>query len=147
MEQEITELRKQLQTSQRENRLLKEENTNYQLLITKLNQNTLNKQNETHYDNEHNEFWSKIRDALINKKYSTDYIKSLIKNKKLKMDDVDNCHGQTLLIMAAYEGAYEIVELCLNLGANINYTDKYGKTAIEYARVSERTAVEQLLLF
>eukprot|EP01083_Nonionella_stella_P191098 707518_1 len=56
-------------------------------------------------------------------------------------------NGRTLLLTASMKGSYELVQLCLNLGADIHKTDKTNKTALMYARTGAWTHVEQLLLF
>ena len=58
-----------------------------------------------------------------------------------------NKDNKTLLIIAAQEGRYDIVQLCVNLGANIHHKDRFGKTAIDQARQGAWYHCEELLLF
>eukprot|EP01083_Nonionella_stella_P301851 1037915_1 len=75
-----------------------------------------------------------------------DYVLSLIRDKTINMSDMDS-GGRTLLLIATYEGSYEIVNLCLNLGADINHKDKEGHDALHWAQFGAWFHVEQLLLF
>ena len=71
-------------------------------------------------------------------------VKSLILNGKISMRDVDK-DGETLLMSARRE--YDIIELCINLGADVNYKNEKGNTAMDRAKAGAWTHVEQLLLF
>eukprot|EP01083_Nonionella_stella_P124980 377776_1 len=75
-----------------------------------------------------------------------DGIKDLIQNKKVTMFDVDPI-GRTLLLLASKYGQYEIVQLCLNLGADIDHKDNKQQTALIRSRNSGMFHIEQLLLF
>ncbi len=110
------------------------------------NYNILIKQNisNTNTNNKHsNEFWGTIYRQC---KTNPDYVKSLIKQKILTMDDT-NSKNRTLLLIAAQSGSYEITQLCLNLGANINHRDTNNRTALQLARDGAWYHIEQLLLF
>eukprot|EP01083_Nonionella_stella_P143468 446035_1 len=76
-------------------------------------------------------FWQEIHGKC--KKNDTQYMKSLIDNKTLSVNDVRDSNGWTLLHYAAYRGAYEIVQLCISLGADVTLKDKYGNTALDLA--------------
>eukprot|EP01083_Nonionella_stella_P186311 681725_1 len=75
-------------------------------------------------------FWQEIHGKC--KKNDTQYIKSLIDNKTLSVNDVADI-GYTVLHYAAAYGAYEIVQLCISLGADVTLKNKEGKTALDYA--------------
>eukprot|EP01083_Nonionella_stella_P143469 446039_1 len=75
-------------------------------------------------------FWEEINGKC--EKNDAQYIKSLIDNKTLSVNDVDS-DGYTLLHYAADNGAYEIVQLCISLGADVTLKDKYGNTALDLA--------------
>ena len=51
------------------------------------------------------------------------------------MTDSNNL-DRTLLLISSKKGSYDIVKLCLELGADINHKDCGGKTAIDLARES-----------
>eukprot|EP01084_Bolivina_argentea_P261720 442415_1 len=127
LQKELDALKQKYETVAKENKQLKEE----KLLSAP--------QYQSHSD----EFWRKVDDKC---KYDADYIKTLIKNKEITMFDT-NKTGYTLLIIAARRGCYEIVQLCINLGANIDHIDNNGKTALINARESGYYQIEQLLLF
>eukprot|EP01083_Nonionella_stella_P094043 263768_1 len=89
------------------------------------------------------QFWNEIKIKCVS---DPDHIKALIQNKSLNINDVNELQ-QTLLLIASEQGSYKIVELCINLGANIKHTDYYGKTALDKARLHSYFHIEQLLLF
>eukprot|EP01083_Nonionella_stella_P141610 436775_1 len=62
----------------------------------------------------------------------TEYIKSLIENKTLSVNDVGD-GGNSLLHYAAAHGAYEIAQLCISLGADVTLKNTDGHTALYYA--------------
>ncbi len=65
-------------------------------------------------------------------------------NKILDITDSTK-YGQTLLHM--YAGDYEMTQLCLNFGADVQQKDFHKDTAIDKARFFGYTHVEELLLF
>ena len=75
-----------------------------------------------------------------------DYVKYLVSCGKILMNDTDK-NNKTLLILAAEEGRYDIVQLCVNLQANIDDKDNFGGTAIDRAREGAWYHCEELLLF
>eukprot|EP01083_Nonionella_stella_P054077 142859_1 len=89
-------------------------------------------------------FWDEIEAKC--EKHDTQYIKSLIDNKTLSVNDV-NDNGMSLLHWAASRGAYEIVQLCISLGADVTLKDKDGDTALVLADDEDHHAVNQLLHF
>eukprot|EP01084_Bolivina_argentea_P181780 313901_1 len=58
-----------------------------------------------------------------------------------------NKRGETLLILATICGSYELVQLCVNLGADILNTDQSKKTALQYSIDGAYPHIEQLLRF
>eukprot|EP01083_Nonionella_stella_P179870 639786_1 len=73
-------------------------------------------ENERKYDAKTDAFWRevdrKLRDGDI------DFIKDLVRDKELNMDETD-ANGRTLLMLSASHGCYDLVSMCINLGANI----------------------------
>ncbi len=49
--------------------------------------------------------------------------------------------------MAVYFGSYEVVQICLNKGADPHFKDREGRTALEHSRRMGFYHIEQLLLF
>eukprot|EP01083_Nonionella_stella_P106782 308464_1 len=121
------QLKKELETLRNQNKYLQQKSSQYEEL--KL-ENEVLKQRLSHpsAQNSHStEFWQDIYNKCQS---DADYIKSLINNKQLTMTECDT-YGLTLLLMAAKRGSYELVRLCLNLGADLHKTDKEGKTALD----------------
>eukprot|EP01083_Nonionella_stella_P239359 837817_1 len=90
-------------------------------------------------------FWEEINGKC--EKNDAQYIKSLIDNKTLSVNDVDDRYGYTLLHYAADNGAYEIVQLCISLGADVTLKTNDGDTALDLADDEDHHAVKQLLHF
>ena len=88
--------------------------------------------------------WLDNMESLLHSK--PDYVKYLVSCGKISMNDTDK-DNKTLLIIAAEEGRYDIVQLCVNLGANIDFKDDFGRTAIDRARDGAWYHCEELLLF
>ena len=91
-------------------------------------------------------FWSDLENKL---QTDTDYVKGLVKDGTINMKDMDNT-GKTLLHYAAWYGNYEIAQLCLNLGADINQTARFNWkqiTPAQFAKESNADNIAQLLLF
>ena len=88
--------------------------------------------------------WLDNMESLLHSK--PNYVKYLVSCGKILMNDTDR-HNKTLLITAAQTGHYDIVQLCVNLGANIDFKDDSGKTAIDRARAGAWYHCEELLLF
>ena len=76
----------------------------------------------------HNQLLDNI-DILFNS--NPDYVKSLVSSGKISMDDVDK-RKSTLLTLAAEKGRYDIAQLCINLGADIDHVDITDRTPIWY---------------
>ncbi len=64
--------------------------------------------------------------------------------------DQTDFEGRTPLMMSAVRGKKEIVEMLINLGADVNYVFMYQgrlpKTALDAARESGKSEIEQILL-
>eukprot|EP01084_Bolivina_argentea_P136560 240502_1 len=123
---EINDLRKELDAMKEENQRLKQK-------LPETQRNPLT-----------NEFWSILRQNVRDN--NVDYIKQLINDRKLDMMDKDS-EGMTLLLIAAKIGSYDIVQLCINLDADIDTISKSGQTALDLARQGAWTHIERLLLF
>eukprot|EP01083_Nonionella_stella_P305818 1068438_1 len=98
---------------------------------------------ESEYASKTDEFWqevdNKLRDGDI------DFIKDLVRNKKLNMDETDK-NGRTLLMLSAFRGCYELVAMCINLGANIDQLDNNNKTALKLSQQYGFPDIEELLM-
>eukprot|EP01083_Nonionella_stella_P308643 1089831_1 len=71
-----------------------------------------------------------LRDGGIE---GNDYVKKLINDGTVTMHDV-NEEGTTLLILAANAGNYEMTQLCLNLGSDLNHRNDLGESAMLVAQ-------------
>ena len=62
------------------------------------------------------DFWKEIGNHCTKKTgpFGTDSIKTMIKTGKMTVYDTDPKYGRTLLILAAREGAYELVQFLIN---------------------------------
>ena len=125
MEAEIQRLKRELETVKSENKQLKSK---------------LSSENSISHSKA---FWNDIRSKIRN---NTDYIKTLIKQGTIDMNDIDSS-GKTLLHLAAWKGNYEIAKLCINLGADINKKSNQNETAFGEAMHNNNDHIEQLLLF
>eukprot|EP01083_Nonionella_stella_P092226 258100_1 len=89
------------------------------------------------------EFWIDIKDKVIR---DPDYIKGLVKHKKMTLQDTDT-YNRTLLGISAQRGSYSMVQFCLNGGSDISHKDYDQKTALNYAISNGYHHIQQLLLF
>merc|ERR1712228_991143 len=89
------------------------------------------------------QFWKNLKTKL--NLGDIDYVKDLIRSKKLNMDEI-NEKGRTLLMMAADVGNYELVSMCINLGADIDKIDNDKKSALKIAKERGFPEIEELLL-
>eukprot|EP01083_Nonionella_stella_P188359 694138_1 len=87
-------------------------------------------------------FWRDIKLKLFE---DTDYIKSLLRSGKMTVFDETSAGKKTLLIMAARYGNYEIAQLALNLGADIDHKDEDNRTALDHAKQQSQHHIVQLL--
>ena len=94
--------------------------------------------------NKYNPLLKNVQQLLDSSKL--DYVKSLVSEGKISMDDV-NKEEMTLLTYAAKHGRYDIVQLCIHLGADLDHKDNFGKTPIDHARDGAWYHCEELLLF
>jgi ankyrin repeat protein len=56
-----------------------------------------------------------------------------------------NTKGWTPLMLAAFNGKYDIAEYLVNLGVNVNYKDMWGDTALILASETNRSKIIKLL--
>ena len=84
-------------------------------------------------------FWSDIATRLTGNPES---VKQMVRDGTIKVTDTDRC-GRTLMFFAAWKGAIDVAQLCINLGADVNNpNDETLKTAIG----NNYDHVEQLVL-
>jgi len=90
------------------------------------------------------EFWTTLEQRI--REGDTAHVKGLISSKELKMDEV-NEHGQTLLMLAAMHGQYELVATAINLGADVDKIDTTHEkmTALKYSQEKGFLDIEELL--
>eukprot|EP01083_Nonionella_stella_P125992 381143_1 len=112
---ELIELRNKLIETERQLQAKCEENTQ----LKELN-NVLSNKGATPNKGQ----YAKVLDEMYRLCLSdADAVISLIRNKTINVVDVDS-KGKTLLLIASSAGSYEIVNLCLNLGADITHNEK-----------------------
>ena len=102
-----------------------------------------NDKSSTTKDNKKREIWDQIYDKLIS---DPDSIKLIIKRKLIDINEKDT-FGQTILMLAADYGHYELAQFAINSGSDINIKDEQGRTALDWARKAGYYNIEQLLLF
>ena len=89
-------------------------------------------------------FWDDIHSKLIE---DPDSVKTLIKEGKVNVHESGDVYAESnLLQLSAWSGAYEIAELCINLGADLQFKNKNGRTARMEAKTNNNDHIEQLLL-
>ena len=130
----ISKLEAQVAQLEQQNKELKEWKEKYSPVVTKAT-SKLNKK--------HNPLMADIEPLLNSRR---DYVKSLISDGKISVSDTDK-DDSTVLMWSSYLGHYDIAQLCVNLGANIDQKDRFGRTAIDWARFGAWHHCEQLLLF
>eukprot|EP01084_Bolivina_argentea_P214950 364881_1 len=140
LQNEINELKQQLQYTNKTSSTppLGKYNSNaIDEILDEIQQNEekYNEENETDLDIEDvkeldkkktEEFWKDIEQKL--KQRNFEEIKDLVRKKEIKMDDI-NSTGRNLLMLSAKYGSYELVSMCINLGADIDIEDKNRQTA------------------
>eukprot|EP01084_Bolivina_argentea_P255353 429470_1 len=89
------------------------------------------------------QFWDYLDQKL--EEADIEYIKELVRKKEIKMDDV-NSQGRNLLMLSTTYGSYELVAMCINLGADIDHQDNSRKTALKIAQESGYPDIEELIL-
>eukprot|EP01083_Nonionella_stella_P066399 174839_1 len=62
-------------------------------------------ENERRYDEKTDDFWREVHRKLS--EGDSDFIKDLVRNKELNMDETD-ANGRTLLMLSAFHGCYEL---------------------------------------
>eukprot|EP01083_Nonionella_stella_P151407 483661_1 len=108
-------------------------------------------QNEEEDEEEHEEEMKKTKQFWVHldkklKESDIDYVKELIRNNEIKMDETNEENGRHLLMMATAYGSFELVSMCINLGADIDKQDKTKKTALKLAKEFGFPDIEELLL-
>jgi ankyrin repeat protein len=91
----------------------------------------------------------KLTDEIFNllREKRFDDVKVYINENKLKQVDCVDEHGTTPLQYAAFRGFYELCELLLDKGADVNAkTHDQGYSALMFAAISNHKTVVQLLL-
>eukprot|EP01083_Nonionella_stella_P009791 28053_1 len=91
------------------------------------------------------DIWNEHGIGFNDPPHNTYELQSLIRNKILDVKELTG-QGRSLLHWAAWWGNYELAELCINLGADLNKKDQYGNKPSDYARQGSWYHVEQLLI-
>eukprot|EP01083_Nonionella_stella_P078691 215479_1 len=144
LQSEFDKLKQKYQSLKRDIVSLKGENVSLNRENEALKQKELEQKTETKHSLQ---FWLEIQNKC--EQNDVQYIKSLIDSKTLSVSDVDDHfnHGFSLLHYAALNGAYEVVQLCISLGADITLQTKVGCTALQFANDKGHHAIKQLLHF
>eukprot|EP01084_Bolivina_argentea_P300482 518135_1 len=138
-QQEHEELKKRFESLQKENKLLNQKNEE----ITRQRDELLSQSKTAEKINRHSdEFWEEVMEKFN----ETNYIKSLMLNNTITKNDTDS-YGHALLHYAAGGSAYEIAQLCINLGYDLQHKNNDGKTALDIAIEEGAADTEQLLRF
>eukprot|EP01083_Nonionella_stella_P107746 312448_1 len=134
LQSKLDEMERKYQSLEREIVSLKGENEAFK-----------QKESEQKTESKHSKaFWKEIEGKC--EANDTEYIKSLIENKTLSVNDVSD-NGLSLLHYAAFYGAYEIAQLCISLGADVTLETKMGQTALYWANNQKHHDIKQLLHF
>eukprot|EP01083_Nonionella_stella_P104191 298291_1 len=139
VEKELASLKDKYNTLHKEHTTLQDECILLKHRLSALTTETSEQSNHDHSE----EFWDDIHDKV---KSNPDYVKSLVRNGTISMTDMDKTK-RTLLVIAAAFGSYDIVQLCLNLGAEIDHKSARGHSAMDYARGEGYYHIAQLLQF
>ena len=84
--------------------------------------------------------------AVVSDRVHSDVMKWFFEaDPQLDVEQKDD-QGRTLLILAAYLGMYDIVELLLDHGAEVDGPDEYGFTPLYYAKHFYHHTVAELLI-
>eukprot|EP01084_Bolivina_argentea_P067025 122151_1 len=76
-------------------------------------------------------FWKYLVKKL--KEGDIEYVKELVRNSEIKMNEC-NDDGRNLLMLGTSYGSYELVSMCINLGADIDKEDTSKMTALKIAK-------------
>eukprot|EP01083_Nonionella_stella_P045734 122672_1 len=134
LQSKLDEMERKYQSLEREIVSLKGENEAFK-----------QKESEQKTESKHSKaFWIDVGGKC--KANDTEYFKSLIENKTLSVNDVED-DGWSLLHYAAAWGAYEIAQLCISLGADVTLKTKKSDTALDWANAPKHHDVAQLLHF
>ena len=128
MENELAQARLQIAKLQRE------------LDINKKNQESSTESKS----NQDEQFWARIW-TLLNDR-DNDTIKDLINNGELSVHDA-RPDGMRLLAQSARKGNADICQLAINLGADIDHVDSYGRTALQWSVRNAYFNAEQVIRF
>eukprot|EP01083_Nonionella_stella_P065960 173279_1 len=132
LKSQLTEQKLQIEQLLEENKMLKEKN------------DALEKDNIKTKETNNDGVWEKIEHLIS--AGDTDNLKRLIKLHSISMTDTDS-NGNTIFLQACDWGRYDIAQLCLNLGSDINHKNNDGQQAIDLARDGAWYHIEQLCLF
>lgn len=90
---------------------------------------------------------SMLYDA-VDKRRPVTFIQQLLKDPKIDINWInpDRCGGNTALSLAACYGNKEVVQLLLQVNADLNHQDTHGYTALNWAAYNGQTAVVQVLI-
>ena len=92
-----------------------------------------NQQEEEEEDKQKtSQFWQTLENKF--KVGDIEYIKELIRKNEIKMDDINPNNGRNLFMISTEYGSYELVSMCINLGANIDIEDHSKQTALKIAK-------------
>eukprot|EP01083_Nonionella_stella_P105445 303300_1 len=137
----MEELKQQMNKLKADYEALQEKSEHQQKQIEELNQLLQSNAPQVVHSKE---FWSMVSKKCRSK--NSEYFKELVKRGEIKMNECDE-DGRTFLLHAAKRGAYELTQLAINLGSDVNHRDKQGKDALQHARDGAWSHIEQLLLF
>eukprot|EP01084_Bolivina_argentea_P143599 252118_1 len=87
------------------------------------------------------QFWDHLKKKL--KDRNIEFIKELIRHKQINMDESDS-NGRHLLMLAVEYGSYQLVSMCINLGADIDKEDNNKLTALKIAKKNGLPDIEEL---
>lgn len=77
------------------------------------------------------EMRSKLHRAIQTK--NTQLMQDILKNYTGKLDEIQDEDGNNLVIMAAMQGDWRMLEILLTKGINPNKQNMFGNTALHYA--------------
>eukprot|EP01084_Bolivina_argentea_P093190 167625_1 len=105
--------------------------------------NQTNSTSDTKQNDHSTEFWE---DLYVKIRNDPDAVKAMVKNKILSLEHT-NKFNDTLLHLSVEYGSYELVQFCINHGADLHVKGDQNRTALDLARFYAYYHIEQLLLF